>query len=77
MRAGLEVVTGCFNQCSFYSSDMDGMKCTHPFFKNKGAYENMIITQSNSRDGKVPEKCPLRSGAIKISTTVRLGLHVK
>ena len=53
---------------------MDGMKCLHPEFEDKGAYENMIITQENSRDGNIPEKCPLRNGITEI--VLRISLEV-
>lgn len=52
-------VKGCWHNCPYFSSGMDGMWCGHPYWKNKKAYENMIITHNNSRDGKFPEKCPL------------------
>ena len=42
------------------------MQCNHPYWKDKGAYENMIITQVNSRDGKIPEKCPLKNEQLTI-----------
>jgi hypothetical protein len=45
---------------------MDGMQCNHPYWKDKGAYENMIITQDNSRDGKIPKKCPLKNEQLTI-----------
>jgi hypothetical protein len=59
-------INGCYHICVFFKTSMDGMECGHPYWKDKGAYENMIITQSNSRDGKIPEKCPLRNEELKI-----------
>lgn len=56
----------CYHSCPFFSNSMDGMYCSHPFFEGKG-YESMIITQQNSRDGDIPEKCPLRSGELVIT----------
>ncbi len=50
----------CFHSCPFFKSNMDGMFCDHPYWLDKGSYENMIITHENSRDGEIPEKCPLR-----------------
>ncbi len=48
----------CIHRCPFYGSSMDGMECNHPHFDDKGAYDNMIISQSDI--GKIPIKCPLR-----------------
>jgi hypothetical protein len=59
-------ITGCYYSCTFFGNSMDGMVCNHPYWKDKGAYENMIITQDNSRDGKIPEKCPLKNEQINI-----------
>lgn len=53
-------ISGCQNRCPFFNSTMDGMECVHPYWEDKNGYDNMIITQQNSRNGKVPEKCPLR-----------------
>lgn len=50
----------CYYSCPFYGTSMDDMQCNHPYWEDKGAYDNMIITQDNSKDGKFPEKCPLR-----------------
>ena len=50
----------CYIHCPFYHSSMDGMECTHPYWDDKGPYDNMIITQKNSKDGKFPEECPLK-----------------
>jgi hypothetical protein len=54
------IVEQCYQTCPFYGVSMDGMQCDHPYFSDKGAYDNMIITQDNSR-GRVPDACPLRS----------------
>lgn len=59
-------ITGCYHSCSFYGNSMDGMQCNHPYWEDKGAYVNMIITQDNSRDGNIPEKCPLRNEQLTI-----------
>ena len=73
-----KTVTSCFNSCNFYSSDMDGMKCTHPFFNdNKDVYANMIITCLNSRDGKIPKKCPLRKEGIEVIIRFELSDEIK
>ena len=45
---------------------MDGMNCGHPYWNDKGAYESMIINTSNSSNGKIPEKCPLRKESLEI-----------
>ena len=77
MKYVKEVVTRCcYHSCNFFGTDMDGMKCTHPYFEDKGAYENMIISQNNSRDGNIPEKCPLRNN-IEGDTEVVLRIKLK
>lgn len=50
----------CYFTCPFFGTSTDGMECRHPYWSNKGAYANMIIAQNNSRNGNVPEKCPLK-----------------
>ncbi len=62
----VKIVKGCYHSCPFFGTSMDGMECRHPYWKDKGAYENMIITQDNSRDGKIPEKCPLHNDNLQI-----------
>jgi len=52
-------VKECYHKCWFFGVSMDGMQCNHPYWRDKEAYGNMIITQQNSRDGNIPEKCPL------------------
>jgi hypothetical protein len=66
-----QIITGCYHRCIFFDTDMDGMKCSHPYFYGKG-YEGMIITHDNSKNGNIPEKCPLRDGRIKIVTKISL-----
>ncbi len=61
----------CYQRCPFFGSTKDGMECNHPYWKDKGAYDNMIITQDNSR-GKVPEKCPLRKESLEITSRYQL-----
>lgn len=58
-------ISGCIDICPFYQVAMDGMDCGHPFFEDKGAFDNMIITQDNGKDGKIPPKCPLRKKPFK------------
>ena len=48
-----------FHNCPFFNVDMDGMSCIHPYWEDKEPYENMIITQDNSK-GLIPEECPLQ-----------------
>jgi len=57
-------VTQCIQHCDFYGNSMDGMECNHPYFDDKVAYENMIISQSDR--GSIPKKCPLRKGILII-----------
>lgn len=70
-----KLVKECYHMCPFFATDMDGMKCTHPYFDDKGAYENMIITQQNSKSGNIPEKCPLRSGSTDIIMRISLSIE--
>ena len=63
----------CYHSCPFFGTSMDGMECKHPYWKDKGAYENMIITQDNSRDGNIPEKCPLKNGQLTIVYKLDVG----
>ena len=65
-------ITKCYHSCPFFGNSMDGMECNHPYWKDKGSYENMIITQDNSRDGKIPEKCPLRNEDLTIVYKLKL-----
>ena len=48
--------------CPFWGNSMDGMGCRHPYWKDKGAYANMIITQSNV--GSIPQECPLKKESV-------------
>jgi len=66
MKKEIEIKS-CFHSCPFFNVSTDGMQCNHPYWKDKGAYENMIITQDNSRYGKIPEKCPLKNGKLNIT----------
>ena len=54
------VIRSCYHSCPFFGVSSDGMECKHPYWDKKGAYENMIITHENSKNGKIPEKCPLK-----------------
>lgn len=66
------IIDKCRNRCPFYSSNMDGMFCGHPYWDDKKPYDNMIITQSNSVDGKIPLKCPLRIEELNIKYKLKL-----
>jgi hypothetical protein len=57
-------VKKCIHGCHFFGSTMDGMECNHPYFDDKGAYENMIIKQGDI----IPEKCPLRESELVVLT---------
>lgn len=59
-------ITRCYHQCPFFGNSMDGMQCNHPYWEDKGTYENMIITHVNSKDGKIPGVCPLRNEQLTI-----------
>lgn len=64
-------VEGCYHECMFFGTSSDGMECTHPYFEDKEPYDNMIITQDNSR-GKIPEKCPLRISGLEFTYRIKL-----
>jgi hypothetical protein len=63
-----KVVKECIHHCDFFGTSMDGMQCNHPYFDDKGAYENMIISQSDR--GKIPEKCPLRKESLTVEYNI-------
>lgn len=65
-------ITNCFYSCPFYEISEDGMECNHPYWDDKGAYDNMIITQDNYRNSKLPEKCPLRNEPLSIVYTLKI-----
>lgn len=59
-------ITKCYHSCPFFENSRGGMQCNHPYWKDKGAYENMIITRDNSREGNLPENCPLKKEDLTI-----------
>ncbi len=61
MRNITQEVKNCL-ECPFL---MGGVECSHPYWDDKGVYDNLII-ESNS----IPEECPLRIGSI--TKTIRL-----
>ena len=67
-----KIIKECYHNCIFFSTDVDGMKCTHPFFSDKQPYDNMIITIENSTNGNIPEKCPLRKDKVEVVLRVKL-----
>lgn len=67
----IKTVSECYHSCDFHMNSMDGMYCNHPTLENSSMEEQMIITQDNSR-GRVPDKCPLRDGAIRVSKVYTL-----
>jgi hypothetical protein len=71
------VVHECYHSCPFFNSVGQEMQCDHPFYLDKSnlktAYDNMIITQQNSR-GRVPDACPLKKElSTSVETVVDLG----
>lgn len=57
----------CYHSCPFFKTTNQEMYCNHPFFEDKSEYENYIITQENSKNEKVPEKCPLKTENLTIN----------
>ena len=66
MGSQVKIVHGCINMCPFYGTSADGMQCNHPYWQNKSAYDNMIITQANGSKGKIPSECPLRNSNLTV-----------
>jgi len=66
------IITGCYHSCKFFNVSSDGMECGHPYWDNKSSYENLIITQENSRDGNIPNKCPLKQNDLEIIYKLKL-----
>ena len=62
----IKTIKDCYHSCPFFETSMDGMGCNHPHWEEKEAYDNMIIDQDNSRDGKIPPLCPLRQEDLTI-----------
>ena len=60
-------INKCYHSCPFWANSMDGMFCNHPYWDDKEAWSNMFISQDNSRNGKIPEKCPLRKEELTIN----------
>lgn len=58
-----KIIIRCID-CPFNDNSMDGMECNHPYWKEKGAYENMIINAENKY--KIPDKCPLKKTSVII-----------
>jgi len=72
----IKEIKQCYRSCPFWGNTMDGMECKHPHWDDKSGYANMIITQSNSRDGKVPYQCPLRIESITITYKLKKWKHI-
>ena len=70
------IVEECYHECPLFETSSDGMCCGHPYFHNKKPYDNMIITQDNSK-GMVPDKCPLRLGMVELKTFISLNNNDK
>jgi hypothetical protein len=51
----------CYHECLYFGTSMDGMECLHPYFNDKGAYSNMIISHPDCDNG-FPKDCPLMKG---------------
>lgn len=76
-----KVVNECYHSCPFFNNVGQEMQCDHPFFLDKSnlktSYDNMIITQQNSR-GRVPDACPLKTEDItETILVVELGYEAR
>lgn len=67
-------VIACRLGCKLFKTDMDGMHCGHPYWKDKGAYSDMIIRQDNSGEGQVPDECPLKIENLNIEYKLKNSL---
>lgn len=53
-------ISGCWNQCLYFTTSMDGMECGHPYWDDKGStYSRMIISWNENIKTGFPSKCPL------------------
>lgn len=54
-------ITKCGHYCPFFNGN-DIMSCFHPYWDDKGSYDNCIINQDNiyGNNPKLPEKCPMK-----------------
>lgn len=52
------IIKECYHVCPFFIRT-HYMECLHPFWTDKGTYDNLIITRNNSI-GRTPDECPLR-----------------
>ena len=65
-------VDECYHACPFFQTEGNTiMSCGHPYWRSERVYDNLIITQDNSR-GRVPDECPLRLDSIKMIQTIEL-----
>lgn len=62
-------IKSCINRCPFYATSMDGMECSHPFWDDKKAYDNMIIRHGGP---DIPDECPLKKEDVVIEQTYSL-----
>ena len=69
------IVKQCYHSCPFFGGHPE-MECCHPYWEDKGPYDNMIIRHDNSI-GRVPDKCPLRLEEITTIRTVKLDKNQK
>ena len=65
-------ITTCYHICPFFTVESNQMYCDHPHWVGMGVYDNLIITQENSRDGKVPIECPLRKEKLVITYSLNI-----
>jgi hypothetical protein len=55
----------CYHNCPLFQSNGNEMWCGHPQWKTaKSMYDSYIITHDNSKDGNIPEECPLRKNTL-------------
>lgn len=64
-----KVIKVC-NKCYFFINTQDGPSCSHPYWKDKGAWDNMLSVKEIKN---IPFKCPLK----KYDVVVRVTLEKK
>lgn len=66
-----EIVEQCFHGCQLFNTSGHIMECTHPDLDDARIEDKLIINQRNSK-GRVPDKCPLRKGALELVIRIKL-----
>jgi hypothetical protein len=63
----LKIIDSGCRSCPFLHISMDGIECNHPYYKDRGAYNNMIINSEQLALRIIPQECPLRKEELIIT----------